>query len=141
MQLAQGLLHLHNLNIVHCDLKTDNVVFYEDSGIFFPVIIDFGKSRLCSETQKYTLTKTQQAYYRTNHRHIAPDLVDGVNSPSPASDVYSYGRMMRAVIVNFPISAKRIPSAVIDFIKSCIRYESSKRPTLQLIISTLKPLC
>ena len=26
MQLAQGLLHLHNLNIVHCDLKTDNVV-------------------------------------------------------------------------------------------------------------------
>ncbi|XP_065892634.1 tyrosine-protein kinase CSK-like isoform X2 [Dysidea avara] len=137
-KIAEGLKYLHHHNIIHRDLKTDNVVFYTDSGIQVPVIVDFGKCQHVSRTQKYSLTKHQQEEYRSKHQHIAPDLIDGTNRPSPKSDIYSYGRMFRTVVVNYPISRKSISPAIIELIKSCVKYESSKRPCLENIITCIK---
>jgi serine/threonine protein kinase len=40
--LLEGLIKLNSLNIVHFDLKTDNILF--DKNTFYPKIIDFGIS-------------------------------------------------------------------------------------------------
>ena len=65
LQIAEGLEYIHQKNIIHRDLKTDNITMYEQN----KNIPDFGKSDYGNATKKY------------NHRHIAPDLVDGIENP------------------------------------------------------------
>ena len=48
----------------------------------------------CS-AKKFMLTEAKKVEYRQNLKHIAPDLVDGLIKPSPASDVCSYGRLFK----------------------------------------------
>ena len=67
-------------------------MFYCRSNTLQPVIIDFGKSEYTCSSKEFVLTDAKEAEYRQNHKHIAPDLVDGLARPSPASDVYSFGR-------------------------------------------------
>jgi serine/threonine protein kinase len=38
----KGLKHLHNLNILHRDIKLDNIMFGEENNIKSLKIIDFG---------------------------------------------------------------------------------------------------
>ena len=92
-----ALDHVHGLGVIHCDLKADNV-FYCMSDFLQPVIIDFGKSVYACSAKKFVLTKAKKAEYRQNHKHITSDLVDGLVKPSPASDLYSYGRLFKNVI-------------------------------------------
>ena len=44
LKIGEGLDYCHQKNIVHCDLKADNVALYEQNNNLMPVIIDFGKS-------------------------------------------------------------------------------------------------
>ena len=54
--------------------------------------MDFGKSNYVAYLLR--LTEKEKEIYRKDHKHIAPDLVDGVSDISTASDMYSYGRML-----------------------------------------------
>ena len=47
MGIANGLRHLRNHNIIHRDLKTDNIIM---KGII-PKIIDFGFARMLSHSE------------------------------------------------------------------------------------------
>lgn len=61
------------------------------------VIIDFGKACETSKGRSYSLSKDQVDYYKLYHPHIAPDLRDGKCKQSFASDIYSFGRIMKIV--------------------------------------------
>ena len=138
LHIAEGIDHFHQRNIVHRDLKTDNITLYERNKILMPVIIDFGKSDLIQNTKKYSLTKEQKKEYRVKHKHIAPDLVDGITKPSPLSDIYSYGRIFKSIVRNFPISSKLIPDVIVNMVNDCLSYHFTDRPNAQSIIVTLK---
>ena len=44
--LAETLHYIHNKGLLHNDLKTNNVIMHcGEKGDFFPIIIDFGKSK------------------------------------------------------------------------------------------------
>jgi len=43
--IAEGLLFLHQHDIIHRDLKAQNVLLHREDGIWTPKIIDFGMSR------------------------------------------------------------------------------------------------
>ena len=100
-KLAEALQYIHGLGIIHRDLKTDNVVFCYQSNALQPVLVDFGKSEYVSSSSKFTLTDAKKVEYHQNHKHIAPDLVDGFAKPSPASDIFSFGRLFKNVML-FP---------------------------------------
>ena len=138
LKIAEGIDHIHQKNIVHRDLKADNVTLYEQNNILMPVIIDFGKSDYTKNTRLYSLTEEQRKEYRINHKHIAPDLVDGIARPTPSSDIYSYGRVFKSIVRNFPISPKNIPPDVVSMVNNCLSYNSLQRPNAKSIISTLK---
>ena len=138
LKIAEGIDHFHQQSIVHRDLKTDNVAMYEQNNTLMPVIIDFGKSDFIQNTKKYSLTAEQKKEYRIKHKHIAPDLVDGITKPSPSSDIYSYGRIFKSIVRNFPISREIIPPVVVNMVNNCLSYHSSQRPHAKSIIFTLK---
>ena len=74
-KIMDGLQYIHNNGLLHRDLKTDNVVFYVQSGTtLLPVKVDFGKCEFAINSTKYTLTEAEKEEYRRKHKHIAPDL-------------------------------------------------------------------
>lgn len=75
LNIANALAHVHKKGYVHCDLKSNNVVFSNGAGY----LIDFGKAcRLALPSAKR---------YNKIYPHIAPEVLHG--SPcSKQSDVY-----------------------------------------------------
>lgn len=127
LQIAEGLEYIHRKNIVHRDLKTDNIAMYEQNKKIVPVIVDFGKSEFLSNTKKYSLTEEAKKEYRVFHKHIAPDVVDGIVKPSTSSDIYSYRRVFKSIVRYFPIARKSIPSSIVNMVNKCLLYQSSHR--------------
>ena len=138
-QVVDGVNFIHGKLIIHRDIKTDNVVFYNQCSVedIRPVIIDFGKALSVGYAKKYELSDTQKRYYRTYHRHIAPDLIDGINAPSPSSDMFSYGRLFKCIIVNFPVPVHHLPKSAMNAIKKCLEYNSHERPMAETVYATL----
>jgi len=96
-ETADGLQYVHSKHILHNDIKGDNVVLtntFENSKRFHPVLIDFGKSCTTGKAKRYILTYKEQHKYYKHHWHIAPELINGTQSQSFASDVYSLGALM-----------------------------------------------
>ena len=140
-KIAQGIRieHLHHKGIIHRDLKTDNIALYEQDVELMPVILDFGKDFFKNtHNYKYNLTKDEKKKYRIHHKHIAPDLVDGLTNPTSASNMYSYGQIIKTTASNFPIAPQLIPSSMIDMINDCLSYDSSLCPTAKAAVITIQ---
>lgn len=43
----------------------------------------------------YTLSESERQQFKVEHAHIAPDLRDGLVPQSVATDIYSYGRVIK----------------------------------------------
>jgi serine/threonine protein kinase len=80
-QIAMALLYLHSRKILHCDLKSQNVLLAEDWAV---KLCDFG------------LARYKERFVRENHGKIgtphwmAPEILRG-EPYMEASDVYSFG--------------------------------------------------
>ncbi|QRW04662.1 Ephrin type-A receptor 4 [Ceratobasidium sp. AG-Ba] len=95
-QIADGLVHLHALDIVHGDLKTDNVLVSvkhttrQDGSIeeeYVPKLTDFGNARL-KEFSLAFATTTSPGNLSTPY--TAPEVIQGAKH-TVESDVYSLG--------------------------------------------------
>ena len=133
--LAKALEYIHSKSIIHRDLKSDNVVFNKINETIHCVLVDFGKSNYVGKVSKYRLTSKEKETYRQDHKHIAPDLVDGVSIVSTASDMYSYGRLLKNIIQYFPLQAVATP--IQKGIKKCLMYNSLERHTAVEMIQIL----
>ena len=89
--LAETLHYIHNKGLLHNDLKTNNVIMHcGEKGNFFPIIIDFGKSKYQGNVQGYKRT-TDSDYIATEVKLGAPE--------STASDMFSFGKMLEKAVV------------------------------------------
>ena len=82
--IADALHYVHEKGYLHCDLKADNVLVCKQRGY----LIDFGKVR--------KVTTSHAKKYRIAYPHIAPEVLKG-NPVSKASDVYSFGKIVRTM--------------------------------------------
>ena len=128
-ELTSGLIHIHSKNILHNDLKCDNVILgFTRSCEVSAVIVDFGKSCYMSHAKRYNLSKKQIEEYKQHHPQIAPDLREGHCKQSPASDAYSLGRIMKCLLkMNF---IKVDISSIVD---KCLLFHACQRPSVQEI--------
>ena len=91
-ELCQALQHLHMKQLLHQNIKSDNILLTTMHTGFHPMLIDFGKSIEVSEatSKRKCLIAHEQDDYRKKYRHIAPEIIFG-QPPSFASDVFSFG--------------------------------------------------
>ncbi|GKT28932.1 hypothetical protein ADUPG1_000944, partial [Aduncisulcus paluster] len=95
--VLSAIAHLHSQSIVHCDLKPTNILI-DPSGN--GILCDFEGSIDCSER---TMRLLSQTMYVGTPGYIAPELSEAIKEhsrphPTPASDMYSFGKLLKDVI-------------------------------------------
>ncbi|CAE6514133.1 unnamed protein product [Rhizoctonia solani] len=83
IQICEGLSHLHEIEIIHGDLKGANILISNDGT---PVLTDFGNSIHTNQSMKFTQTTSERSW---TMRWTAPELILGSGSQSKAADVYA----------------------------------------------------
>ncbi|MDQ5908911.1 MAG: hypothetical protein QG599_1004, partial [Pseudomonadota bacterium] len=136
--MAKGLEPLHQRGLVHCDLKSANVMF--DSKTLEPRLIDFG---LCA--------KKGENFRGGTPITMSPEVM--LNSePQPASDIYALGCIMYEQITgdfaslrgkkqasfNDPLWDNSPMKECKPFIQACLKTDPNERPTTEQILQAVR---
>ncbi|XP_073498430.1 testis-specific serine/threonine-protein kinase 1-like [Phyllobates terribilis] len=83
-QLATAVKYCHDLDIVHRDLKCENILLDKDFNI---KVSDFGFARRVEEKHKSTLSQT----YCGSAAYAAPEILQGIPYEPKVCDIWSLG--------------------------------------------------
>ncbi|MBU4690535.1 serine/threonine protein kinase [Mycoplasma sp. ES3157-GEN-MYC] len=86
MQIAEGIGEIHSCNIIHRDIKSNNVMITRDRNV---KIIDFGLA-LGEDSQRFT----QDSKVIGSVYYMAPELCMSDNKPTIQSDIYALGILL-----------------------------------------------
>ena len=86
-QMLDGLAHAHERGVIHCDIKPDNIILFEDSRLR---LADFGIAKFAR--------KTIQASASGSVGYMAPEQAMG--RPSARSDVFSAGLVIHQILTS-----------------------------------------
>lgn len=97
LQICKGMSYCHSKNIVHRDLKLENILIDDDNNV---KIIDFGFSI------SITPDKTLNIFCGTPS-YMAPEIVSKRNYKGQATDVWALGILLYALLCgHFPFRGK-----------------------------------
>jgi len=119
-RLAKGIDHVHSCGYLHNDIKTDNVVIYENNCHFIPVLVDFGKSCKRENGIVKHLKPEEQIIYQKRYKHIAPEIVDGSHKQSIYSDIYSFGYLVCHIFTTLCQTSPKLKTIV----KECFKVKT-----------------
>jgi len=110
---AEGLAYLHAKDILHRDLKSNNILLNEK---YCAKISDFGLSKLKLEIKSTSTTST--ARQTGTIRWRAPELFKRGAIASKASDIYSYGMILWELVTRkLPFNDAADETTVMGWIK------------------------
>jgi len=150
LQVAQGMEHLHNHDIIHRDLKSANILL---SAAMTAKVCDFG-------TARYLANTTVQTGEAGTRRWMAPEVMEEVEAKiNKKCDSYSFGMVAYELLVHklpyyatpsdamvfvkvIPGERPEIPASVPQYLNSlltaCWDADHHKRPTFQNISKCLQ---
>jgi PAS domain-containing protein len=89
-QVAEALHYIHQNNVVHCDIKTENILICDETDgtrrKLVAKLLDFGLAR------SLTASRASTSLSGTPH-YVAPERIRG-EPASPSSDVYGVGILL-----------------------------------------------
>lgn len=93
VDVLAGLEHAHSRQIIHCDIKPENILLHVQATGWTARISDFGIARLCQEDVACELGNTGSPAY------MAPERFYGQSFP--ASDLYSVGILLFELLAGY----------------------------------------
>jgi serine/threonine protein kinase len=137
-RIVQGVQHLHHINIVHRDIKDENILIRtEDDTV---EIIDFGSSAYVKEGKKFDKFCGTGGY-------AAPEVLSGQKYDGPPQDIWSLGILLYTMIygsnpfrtldqiitseVKFPVI---VSSGSHDLMCRMLNRDFKKRPNIDEVI-------
>ncbi|CAF2974413.1 unnamed protein product [Rotaria sp. Silwood2] len=161
-----GMIQLHAVNIVHGDLKPQNVLVSKN---YTAKVTDFGFATLRGKTSSSIASSVMSddgSAVCGTAGYMAPELLSSSNPPEYSSDIYSFGVMLNEVIQeeepyadqfrnfigrgpfaaanyaklgNRPRINSRTPTFLKNLIGRCWHPEPRNRSYFQQIFNDLKP--
>jgi serine/threonine protein kinase len=90
--VAIAMCFMHKQNVIHRDLKTENVMLDSD---FYPRVADFGLSKIMSMGEEQVKNALEMTQNVGTPLYMAPELFEDSTDPyTTAVDVYAYGMFM-----------------------------------------------
>lgn len=153
VQVADALAHAHKRNVVHRDVKTENILLTEDGKA---KITDFGLAKLRGEKQ---LTKTGSTLGTA--AYMSPEQIRGEETDA-RSDIFSFGVVLYELLTGklpfrgeheaalsysivhedpAPISSLRVkvPQSLIDVVSKCLAKDRTERyQNSELLVADLQ---
>ena len=118
LKVAKGLEDMHQLGIVHGDLKPKNVIIMESDE---PKIIDLAPS----------------GFTRNHHSPEFPDIFETETSWRSSLDSYSFGVVYSVLVSGLDVNLPSIGSFT-SLIRRCLAIDPRQRPSAEEIIDTLR---
>jgi serine/threonine-protein kinase len=107
-QLADALAHSHGKNVVHADLKSENVLCLasaDDTEAWDVKLLDFGTAHVASATGATDrITGTPE--------YLAPERITG-GAPQASGDIYALGVILYEMLCGVPPFAGGDPTAIL----------------------------
>lgn len=161
MSVCQSISILHSLNIVHGDLKPDNILIKETSrGIYSGKLIDFDDSYFSTEppSERHRMVGTPEYYSPELAEYIMDEDADiSGNSLTLSSDIFTLGIILTEYFTgdkprvhdSKPIwkaikegdklyFAKSLTPTLEELILSMLSLESKDRPSIKVVHQTLR---
>ncbi|GAX79340.1 hypothetical protein CEUSTIGMA_g6782.t1 [Chlamydomonas eustigma] len=156
--IARAMVHLHRSNVLHMDLKSQNVMLTshmpgpEGGRGFIAKVADFGLSVSLDSTQSH-----MSSLFQGTLTHMAPEVIMK-GTASKASDVYAFGITMWELLtgqVAFanvpnphlghaitagkqrPVFSVGAPAAYRDLAHACWQEDVDSRPTFEVVLQRL----
>ncbi len=127
IQICKGLSYAHKNNVIHRDIKPANIIIDQHGNAR---ILDFGIALSESEGNDSETTVIGTEGY------IAPEQENNYAQATIASDIYSFGMLMKNLFYNHaegePIDQTelaKIPKPLLTLMDQCTNPEPSMRPT------------
>lgn len=144
-QVVSGLAYLHKRNIIHQDIKPDNILIDENNDY---VITDFGISMKAQSTLRKSMRIQAQSGTMS---YMAPERFSVEPHPIPANDIWSLGAMVYELIVgdlpfgghggvlqkngaDIPTMHADVSDALKQLIFSMLEKDAEVRPTAEQIV-------
>lgn len=153
--IALGMKYLHEHDIIHRDLKIDNILM---DSYMFPKIADFGLSKR-NHFNTYSMTLESAKNIKGTPLYMAPEIFE-TKECTKASDVYAFAIVMYEILTDtrpfknidmFQLyrkvtngerpsfeGTKPVEKAYCDLIERCWSQEPKDRPTFNEIVEELK---
>jgi len=147
LQIAYAVYYLHSKNIIHRDLKSQNVLIGEN---FKVKLCDLGLATILEQKKRMTVCGTDE--------WMAPEILISETYDNKV-DVFSFGIVMTEMISNQPpkkrgfaekfqfnVEAFRngipegCPDELAQLVVDCTKFDPKERPTFKEIVPRLKKL-
>lgn len=123
IQICKGLYYAHKNNVIHRDIKPANIIIDQHGNA---KILDFG----IALTEKEGKTDNQTTSVVGTQGYVAPEQMQNYAQATIASDIYSYGMLLRNLFQPTHDSGTpppAIPKALMDLIGRCTHSQPSER--------------
>lgn len=138
-QLASALLHLHQLGIIHHDIKSTNVLVDISGKDPTLKLCDFGLSEIVDENGKGREDYREAGTYNS----MAPEQLSGNEPITTKIDIYSFSSLCNGILLKGRDLDKIkwfIPIKLSDIIAKCCKRDPKERPSINEVIDILDEL-
>ena len=148
--VAAGLDYLHRSDIIHQDIKPDNILI-DDNGTY--VITDFGISMRARSTLQKSMSKVSESFSSGTMAYMGPERFSKQPAPVKASDIWSFGAMVYELIMGdvpfgtiggglqkggaeIPEITAEVSQEMKDLVEQMLAVETWDRPTADQLYQT-----
>ncbi|MFO0559833.1 MAG: protein kinase [Polyangiales bacterium] len=133
LQTLDGLARAHDFEVVHRDLKPDNLfIVRKDDGSDHVKILDFGIARSMHDPR---LTKAGEVF--GTPQYMAPERITSIDA-GPAADLYAVGCMLYQLVSNqLPFEANDISGFLLKHLREMPVPPSKHNPQIPAALDNL----